>query len=376
VVRAVNRETGAKVAVKVLADHAQSRREVECQRRGKEGVVRILDVFFDESASDWKVRLGGLPPLTVGRVIVVVMELMEGGELFYRVVNSQGKRLCEDDTRVVAVQLAEALAQLHDAGVVHRDVKPENILLRSADSLDLKLCDFGFASFDRVEGIECTVVYAAPEMIQKIVSGAAGHAGPAVTSAFDCWSLGVVLYLCLGGRYPFKAKGNEISPEFKRANLRGLVPMSTPAWDNVSNAAKSVVLGLLTVDPDKRMSAREVLAHPWLRDLAAERARVRAAVAPPSSDTSPTVTPTSSPRSSPPERAVSPVPRIGEWPDEGAASSADEEDAREDSGRPDSRDDSRDPTMHTRDTVSSASAGSGGTDVDVDLDTAGGSHVL
>lgn len=157
VVRAVHRETGALVAVKVLADHAQSRLEVECQRRGNTGAVRILDVFTNESASEWKTCLGALPPLTLGSVIVVVMELMDGGELYYRVVNSQGKRLSDADARVVAVQLAETLADLHRAGVVHRDLKPENILLRSADSLDLKLCDFGFASLGNPDGIECTV---------------------------------------------------------------------------------------------------------------------------------------------------------------------------------------------------------------------------
>ena len=290
VVRAVNCETGEEVAVKVLADCALSMREIECQRRGTEStVVCILDVFCNESATEWNDRLDGvLPPRADarGRVIVVVMELMKGGELFNRVVNSslpQG-RLDESDARIVAVHLAEALAQLHESGVVHQDVKLENILLRSPDSLDLKLCDFGFASFDAIDGVKCTTAYAAPEVIQNIVSRGArgGHAVHAVTSAIDCWSLGVVLYICLGGRFPFKTHGSVITREFKKANQSGVVTTHGPVWDTVSNAAKSVILGLLTVDPDMRMSAKDVLNHPWLLDLAAERAHACAAAGPPS----------------------------------------------------------------------------------------------
>lgn len=99
---------------------------------------------------------------------------------------------------------------------------------------------------------------------------------PPLTSAIDCWSLGVVIYLCLSGRFPFKSRDNVITPNFKRANLNGIITFNETHWTGVSNAAKSVVLGLLTVDPRTRLTAADVLKHPWVRDLASARARARA----------------------------------------------------------------------------------------------------
>lgn len=132
-------------------------------------------------------------------------------------------------------------------------------------------------------------------------------------------------------RYPFRTRNNEISPTFRKANLRGSVSFVDPVWDTVSNAAKSVVLGLLTVDPSTRMSAAEVLAHPWLRDLAAERARERAAA----NIAAMARTSTSDTGEKDREQVVvSPVPRIEDWPEEPTR----EDRGREDSGRPDSRD--------------------------------------
>lgn len=118
----------------------------------------VLSLELKNVQVDWKAALGSLPPNTNGQVIVVVMELMEGGELFYHIVQGQSKRLSEAEAREVAVQLAEALDDLHSAGVVHRDIKPENVLLAGTDELKLKLCDFGFASMGEPKGYECTVV--------------------------------------------------------------------------------------------------------------------------------------------------------------------------------------------------------------------------
>lgn len=87
----------------------------------------------------------------------------------------------------------------------------------------------------------------------------------------------MLLYLCLSGRFPFKCQDNVITPAFKRANLGGIISFNETHWAGVSNAAKSVVLGLLTVDPKTRLTAADVLKHPWVRDLAEARARAREA---------------------------------------------------------------------------------------------------
>jgi len=117
---------------------------------------------------------------------------------------------------------------------------------------------------------------AAPELIRRILDGGKRSTSPELTTAIDCWSLGVVLYLSLCGRFPFRVRENTITPNFKRQNQGGVVSFTDPVWATVSNAAKSVILGLLTVDPEKRLTAIDVLQHPWVRDIANARADSRA----------------------------------------------------------------------------------------------------
>ena len=118
----------------------------------------------------------------------------------------------EDEVRRLATQMAKALKEIHGHGITHRDVKPENILLRSAEGpLEFGLTDFGFSTPLAPTGARCTLAYAAPEIIQYLLDTRVHKiAGTPYSCACDCWSLGgecnreTGTALCVTrGRYPF-----------------------------------------------------------------------------------------------------------------------------------------------------------------------------
>jgi len=185
----------------------------------------------------------------------LVMELVTGGELFDRIV-SLGQ-YTEQDAAVVMQTLCEALGYLHNLNVVHRDLKPENILLASpAADAPIKVADFGLARMIAKEDMMKTACgtpgYVAPEVLQN-----KGYSSGAV----DLWSAGVILYILLCGFPPFY---EEELPALFDQILKGRYDFPSPWWDKISDNAKDLVRRMLTVDPKKRITAAEVLKHPWI----------------------------------------------------------------------------------------------------------------
>ena len=151
------------------------------------------------------------------------------------------------------------VAYLHAKGITHRDVKLENLLL--ADVCDLstvKLVDFGMAkAFDPTDdpnrmALVCgTPAYIAPEVVT----------GRRYTNAVDCWSCGVILYILLSGVVPFK----DPDEHTLLVNIaRGAYSVSGRQWVLVSESAKSIVTGLMRMNPDTRLTAAGALVHPWM----------------------------------------------------------------------------------------------------------------
>jgi len=203
-------------------------------------VVRLFDSFEDD------------------RSIYLVMELCEGGELFDRIV--EAGRLTERQAAVLLRQMLRAVHYLHgEHHVAHRDLKPENYLFASKDAMEtsqLKLIDFGLAKcFRDVERLQTAVgspYYVAPEVLSR-------NYGPEC----DLWSLGTILYVLLSGGPPFR--GND-DKEILRSIKRGVYDLQHGVWQSVSQGAKDVITGLLTLDPSKRLTAVCALEHGWLRD--------------------------------------------------------------------------------------------------------------
>lgn len=209
--------------------------------------------------------------------VYLVLELAPEGELFNWIVMKQ--KLTEAESRKVFVQLFQAVKYLvssnrymkascltessqHERNIVHRDIKPENILLEDKN-LTIKLADFGLAKIIGEESFTTTLCgtpsYVAPEILQS-----SNHRR--YTRAVDVWSLGVVLYICLCGFPPFSDElfDPQNNPyTLAQQILGGRFDYPSPYWDSVGDPALDLIDRMLTVDPDKRITIEECLAHPW-----------------------------------------------------------------------------------------------------------------
>ncbi|KAG6765038.1 hypothetical protein NC652_020122 [Populus alba x Populus x berolinensis] len=190
-----------------------------------------------------------------GVAVHVVMELCAGGELFDRIIKRghYTERKAAELTRTI-VGVVEAC---HSLGVMHRDLKPENFLFvnQKEDSL-LKTIDFGLSIFfkpgERFNDVVGSPYYVAPEVLKK-------RYGPEA----DVWSAGVIIYILLSGVPPFWA---ETEQEIFEQVLHGDLDFSSDPWPSISESAKDLVRRMLVRDPRRRLTAHEVLCHPWVQE--------------------------------------------------------------------------------------------------------------
>lgn len=184
-----------------------------------------------------------------GDFIAVVMENIEGGELF-DYINRNGP-LSEEKARVWFLQLLSAVDYCQGNFLVHRDVKPENILIDTRTG-NIKLIDFGFANFFSKSSHLSTFCgspfYAAPEVIQGIP-----YSGPEV----DIWSLGVTLYAMLSGKLPFEA---EKMPELLEKQQKGRY-----SREMLSPLADMLLRKMLDSNPKQRATLDDIKNHPWIQ---------------------------------------------------------------------------------------------------------------
>ena len=157
------------------------------------------------------------------------------------------------------------MRHLHSLSICHRDLKLENLLLAEPGSHSLiKVTDFGLAkiwgSGEVLETYVGTPVYMAPEVV-----ACAGQEASSYSAKSDCWSLGVILFLLLSGRHPFPSNVSDAERD-KRIKEGTMNPMVGARWQHISEKAKALVRALLEVDPDKRLSCEETLAHPWFAE--------------------------------------------------------------------------------------------------------------
>ncbi|XP_030273653.1 serine/threonine-protein kinase Chk2 [Sparus aurata] len=188
----------------------------------------------------------------------IVLEL--GGELFHRVKLKQ--QLEESVAKLYFYQMLRAVQYLHSNGIIHRDLKPENVLLSSQEDICLiKVTDFNQSRILEEAMLMRTLCgtpsYLAPEVFTHASTTGYGL-------AVDAWSLGVLLFVCLGGYPPFHEDfGNHSITE---QIISGEFTMVPSKWRNISDQAKDVVRKLLVVDPSERMTIDAALQHPWLQD--------------------------------------------------------------------------------------------------------------
>jgi len=192
----------------------------------------------------------------------LVLDLMEGGELFDRIIEKG--HFSEKDAANSFVQMVQALGYLHEKHIVHRDLKPENLLFekKSNDSA-IKLIDFGLAGSCKNGELKTpcgTPNYVAPEILRRSKYG---------TQA-DMWSIGVILYIILCGFPPFYDENDDLSRLYRKIK-RAEYDMPSPYWDNISKHAKDLVRKLLQPDPKRRLTATMTLQHPWCKGQASDK---------------------------------------------------------------------------------------------------------
>eukprot|EP00474_Spongospora_subterranea_P005628 CRZ06086.1 hypothetical protein [Spongospora subterranea] len=186
--------------------------------------------------------------------ICVVTEMAQG-ELYQ--VLEDDKRLPEPIIKRIAIELVAALQYLHSHRVIHRDMKPQNILIGAGGSV--KLCDFGFARSLSTHSIcmtsiKGTPLYMAPELVQE----------KPYDHTVDLWSLGVILYELFVGHPPFYTKSIYTL-------IHRIVKDPVPYPDDMSKRFKSFISGLLHKEPSKRLSWPQLLRHPFIRETDDER---------------------------------------------------------------------------------------------------------
>ncbi|KAM6216117.1 serine/threonine-protein kinase H2 [Rhynchocyon petersi] len=250
VVRVEQKVTKKPFAIKVLETKAREGREAcdaelsVLRRVSHRYIVQLTEVF---EARD---------------CVYMVMELATGGELFDRLITQ--KSFTEKDAVRILRMVADGVRYLHTLRITHRDLKPENLLYYhpGAESKIL-ITDFGLANSGNKSGdwtmrtLCGTPEYIAPEILLR----------KPYTSAVDMWALGVITYVLLSGFLPFD---DESHTRLYRKILSGKYYYRGEPWPNVSHLAKDFIDKLLHLDASHRMSAGQVLDHPWVLTMAAD----------------------------------------------------------------------------------------------------------
>ncbi|KAE8612366.1 hypothetical protein XENTR_v10012831 [Xenopus tropicalis] len=236
--RATEKATGKMVAVKSIQkdkitderDRVHLQREIEITALLQhEHIIRVFEVFESRDK------------------IIIVMEYASNGELYDFINNKH--QIPENDARRFFRQIVSAVHYCHKKGIVHRDIKLENILLD--DNLNVKLADFGLSNhFQKHQVLETycgSPLYASPEIVKGLP-----YQGPEV----DCWALGVLLYALVYGIMPFENSNyKSLAEQISRGQYREPPHLS---------GAFGLVDWMLTVNTSSRATIEDIANHWWV----------------------------------------------------------------------------------------------------------------
>ncbi|XP_067928590.1 phosphorylase b kinase gamma catalytic chain, liver/testis isoform-like [Watersipora subatra] len=262
--KCVEKTTKTPYAVKIIDLTRKDNLQATEQREAGYNEIRLL-----KQCSDHPYIITLHEAFETPAFLFLVFELCPNGELFDLL--TQKVRLSEKRARVIMRQLLESIAFLHSKGIMHRDIKCENILL--SDSCDIRLSDFGFATvYDKnviYKELLGTPGYLSPEMLKAN----SYENQPSYGLAIDMWACGVVLYTLIAGSPPFY---NRKTIYMLRDIMNGKYTFSGAEWEDVSSECKELVERMLCVDPTKRITAHEALQQRFLQST--DTVQIRTAV--------------------------------------------------------------------------------------------------
>jgi predicted Ser/Thr protein kinase len=238
---ATDKLTGERFAVKVIkGDHKRPDKTRKYVRRE----VKVLSITDHEnlvSAYDF-FSYAGKPHL--------VLEYVPNGSLM-ELVSRKG-RLSENEAKPIMAGILRGVAYLHSLGIVHRDIKPDNVLM--ASMIQPKISDFGLSIFvngdETVTSVVGTPLYVSPEACSGVPYGRPS----------DVWSCGVLLYYMLSGERPFRG---DTRSELKRAIVQGSYEFPDKTFRFVGRKAKHLIACLLTKNRTLRFTAEQAVEHDW-----------------------------------------------------------------------------------------------------------------
>ncbi|KAK8257714.1 serine/threonine protein kinase, partial [Phyllosticta capitalensis] len=215
--------------------------------------------------------------------IYVFQELVTGGDLFSFITKRGDFGIPTVEAAVILRQVLKGLEYLHDQNIVHRDIKPDNILLTSTKgSYRVVLTDFGSArkvcdaatdentksDKQRLFSMVGTAEFVAPEVCapNRLTSGDTGYSGKAV----DMWSIGCIASALISGDVFYVDRAHPELEEYPNRVILGMarnvnlaVLDEHPKWKHVGSRAKDFIKQVLVIDESARMTVKEALAHPW-----------------------------------------------------------------------------------------------------------------
>eukprot|EP00047_Mylnosiga_fluctuans_P020470 m.92745 g.92745 ORF g.92745 m.92745 type:complete len:509 (-) comp8521_c0_seq1:364-1890(-) len=228
--------------------------------KGQETILQIIE-FFEED-----------------EFFVLIFEKIDGGPLMAHIMDCRS--FTERTASLVVKDVATALVFLHDNGIAHRDIKPENILCVFRDRITpVKLADFNLGAARGLQSDEThlNAPVGTPEfMPPEVAEAVAGNLRQPYDELGDVWSLGVIMHMMLTGTAPFSGdcgqdcgwkhgQACELCAEELLENIsKGRIDFSADAWRKISGGAKDLIARMLVRAPN-RLTARQVLAHPWIQ---------------------------------------------------------------------------------------------------------------
>eukprot|EP00612_Vaucheria_litorea_P008177 CAMPEP_0171473434 /NCGR_PEP_ID=MMETSP0946-20130122/1838_1 /TAXON_ID=109269 /ORGANISM="Vaucheria litorea, Strain CCMP2940" /LENGTH=499 /DNA_ID=CAMNT_0012003195 /DNA_START=12 /DNA_END=1511 /DNA_ORIENTATION=- len=257
---AKHRGNGCHYAVKILKIRGRMTSKMLCELKKEAEIMKMLD-------HPNIIRLQEV--YTSIDKLYLVMDLAKGGDLQQRLFKNRTLFQDESNAQSLVRKICGAIMYCHSKGIIHRDLKLENLLFETEDAnSEIKLTDFGLSSLpesdyhsSRGQG---TADYMAPEQVRG-----------KVCMASDCWAIGVILYVLLSLQFPFYAATPDgVMLKIKYCKLR----FPEKIFGRISHNGKDFMKKLLEKDLSKRMTASEALEHPWLIPVKSEISPISANV--------------------------------------------------------------------------------------------------